>query len=111
MPHARYDYEICVPLGIGKWKEFHVPKWEELLNGLGLVGKVMCLVPTQLLVLGLSYLWTIMALFRLLKPVLWNSFFDKGLVTFFVQICISLYLLFDPRPYLNHPLFLFQAQW
>jgi hypothetical protein len=34
MPHARYDYEICVPLGIGKWKEFHVPKWEELLNGL-----------------------------------------------------------------------------
>lgn len=45
MPHARYDYEICVPLGIGKWKEFHVPKWEELLTGLGLVGKVMCLVP------------------------------------------------------------------
>jgi hypothetical protein len=74
-PHARYDYEIYVPLGIGKRKEFHVPKWEELLNGLGLVGKVMCLVPTQLLVLGLSYLWTIMALFRLLKPVLWNSCF------------------------------------
>ncbi|KAJ9535545.1 hypothetical protein OSB04_un001325 [Centaurea solstitialis] len=45
MPHARYDYEICIPLGIGKWKEFHVPKWEELLNGLGLVGKVFCLVP------------------------------------------------------------------
>ncbi|KAI3681465.1 hypothetical protein L6452_36261 [Arctium lappa] len=39
MPHARYDYEICVQLGIGKWKEFHVAKWEELLNGLGLVGK------------------------------------------------------------------------
>lgn len=45
MPHARYDYEISVPLGIGKWKEFHVPKWEEFLNGLGLVGKVLCLVP------------------------------------------------------------------
>lgn len=45
MPHARYDYEISVPLGIGKWKEFHVPKWEEFLNGLGIVGKVMCLVP------------------------------------------------------------------
>ena len=84
MPHARYDYEICVPLGIGKWKEFHVPNWEELLNGLGLVGKVMCLVPTQLLVLGLSYLWTIMALFRLLKPVR-IVVFDKGLVTFFVR--------------------------
>ncbi|CAH1453195.1 unnamed protein product [Lactuca virosa] len=45
LTHARYDYEISVPLRIVKWKEFHVPKWEEFLNGLGLVGKVMCLVP------------------------------------------------------------------
>jgi hypothetical protein len=76
MPHARYDYEISVPLGIGKWKEFHVPKWEEFLNGLGIVGKVLCLVPggDPVTCIG-AYLWTIMALFRLLKPVLWKSCF------------------------------------
>lgn len=43
--YARYDYEVFIPIFIGKSKEFYVPNFLNLLNELDLVGKVTGIVP------------------------------------------------------------------